>query len=82
MGSSNEVNAMHFDAVKHRFKPLSEKEIQTIWMRLRNQGMASGSMFVEDVSREETSERKMREHRANFLAPKAIKRLRQAMLRL
>ena len=44
--------------------------------------MASGSMFVEDVSREETSERKMREHRANFLAPKAIKRLRQAMLRL
>lgn len=70
------MNAMNFDAVKHRFKPLSEKEIDDMWTRLRDEGVASGSMFVEEVSREERVERAMRENRANALTPANIKRLR------
>lgn len=70
------MNAMNFDAVKHRFKPLSEQEIDAMWTRLKNEGVASGSMFVEEVSREEKAERAVRENRANTLTPANIKRLR------
>ncbi len=67
---------MNFDAVKHRFKPLSSTEIDAVWARLKDEGMAGGSMLVEDIGREEKAALTIARERQAALPPEKIKRLR------